>query len=779
MGLLASPETVTGAAHVPVGEDVGVLTHLIAGIRDAGIGQSLVHVRYQVVRLGEDVAIQHVIGVHGPARLLGGVELQEAVRIPDWQQRLAHALTDSLLGDDQIAATQDRAGHEEPAHRVGAVAVEDLIDVRVVALGLGHLQPVGAQDDAVGDDLLEGRAVEQCGGKYVLDVEPAAGLAGVLDDEVRRLLLLEGLHVLEWVVVLGERHGARLEPAVEDVRDAAHHGLAGRVVRVRANQLVDVRAVQGLRSDTEVGLQLLEGAIDVHARVLRIIRHPGWDRRTPVAGAGDVPIAGALQPLTELAVADVFRDPLDLLVEFHHAVADLKHIHEPAGQSHVDQRLAGAPGMRVGVDNRLIAQDALLGLQVADDVAVGVENQRALVLGNQGGELAVGVHRDDQVDAVALTDVHIVLTEGRGLVDDTGTVLGGDVVRHEHHEGVFLISEVIEDRGVLQALELSTCEGGQHLWLLAQLLGIGPQQRGGQQQLGSSEALRAVFADLDQGVLDLRADGQGEVGRQRPRGRRPGDGCGVVQLGVSFPGLGGWVALACTGERHGHGDGRVLAVAVGVVEAGLLVRQRGVLGPGVRQHAEALVDQALVVELLEGPHDGLHVVLVHGLVAVLEVDPASLTGDVVLPLVGVVHDGLGAVLVEAVQSHGLDLALVGDAQLLLRLQLGRKAVAVPAEDARDVVAGHGAVARDDVLDVASEQVAVVRQAIGERRTVVEDVFLIALAVVKAGLEGVVLLPVLQYLFFHGWEVAAPAAHVHAGVDAASWCSHKKILVSGA
>src|SRR5699024_5636487 len=136
-------------------------------------------------------------------------------------------------------------------------------------------------------------------------------------------------------------------------------------------------------------------------------------------------------------------------------------------------------------------------------------------------------------------------------------------------------------------------------------------------------------------------------------------------------------------------------------------------------------------------------------------------------------------LVEAVQSHGLDLALVGDAQLLLRLQLGRKAVAVPAEDARDVVAGHGAVARDDVLDVASEQVAVVRQAIGERRTVVEDVFLVALAVVKAGLEGVVLLPVLQYLFFHGWEVAAPAAHVHAGVDAASWCSHKKILVSGA
>src|SRR5699024_8428370 len=97
----------------------------------------------------------------------------------------------------------------------------------------------------------------------------------------------------------------------------------GRVVRVRTDQLVDVRAVQGLRADTEVGLQLGEGAVDVHARVLRVIGDPGWDRGPPVAGAGDVPVAGALQPLAELAVADVLRDPLDLLIELHHAVADL------------------------------------------------------------------------------------------------------------------------------------------------------------------------------------------------------------------------------------------------------------------------------------------------------------------------------------------------------------------------------------------------------------------------------------------------------------------------
>ena len=64
--------------------------------------------------------------------------------------------------------------------------------------------------------------------------------------------------------------------------------------------------------------------------------------------------------------------------------------------------------------------------------------------------------------------------------------------------------------------------------------------------------------------------------------------------------------------------------------------------------------------------------------------------------------------------------LAGDAELLLGLDLGGQAVAVPAEAALDPAAAHRLVARHDVLDVAGEQVAVVRQAVGERRAVVED-----------------------------------------------------------
>ena len=69
--------------------------------------------------------------------------------------------------------------------------------------------------------------------------------------------------------------------------------------------------------------------------------------------------------------------------------------------------------------------------------------------------------------------------------------------------------------------------------------------------------------------------------------------------------------------------------------------------------------------------------------------------------------------------------MAGDAEFLFGLDLGRQAVAVPAEAPLDPAAAHGLVARDGVLDEAGQQVAVVRQAVGERRAVVEDELVVA------------------------------------------------------
>ena len=65
-----------------------------------------------------------------------------------------------------------------------------------------------------------------------------------------------------------------------------------------------------------------------------------------------------------------------------------------------------------------------------------------------------------------------------------------------------------------------------------------------------------------------------------------------------------------------------------------------------------------------------------------------------------------------------------------------------------LMALHGLVTRDDVLRVAGQQVAVVRQAVGERRTVEEDEFVLAVVAGRAAfdglLEGVVLVPVVKH-----------------------------------
>ena len=233
--------------------------------------------------------------------------------------------------------------------------------VGVVAQRLAHLLAVGAEHDAVAHAGLEGGPVEERGREDVQGVEPAARLPDVLDDEVAREVVLEPLGVLEGVVHLREAHRPRVEPDVEDLLDAAHRRPARRVVGVRARQAVDEGPVQVGDLDAEVALELLERAVDVEPRVLRVVRLPHGDRAAPEAVSRDRPVAGVGQPLAELAVADVRRGPLDLLVELEHPLLDLRHLDEPRRDRHVDERLAAAPAVRVAVVVGLAAQQHRAG----------------------------------------------------------------------------------------------------------------------------------------------------------------------------------------------------------------------------------------------------------------------------------------------------------------------------------------------------------------------------------------------------------------------------------
>ena len=158
------------------------------------------------------------------------------------------------------------------------------------------------------------------------------------------------------------------------------------------------------------------------------------------------------------------------------------------------------------------------------------------------------------------------------------------------------------------------------------------------------------------------------------------------------------------------------------------------------------------MQLLEGPHDGLHEVDVQGLVVVVEIDPARLAGDVVAPLVGVLeHRGL-AVLVELGQTHDFDLGFVLDTELLLRFEFCGQAVAVPAEASLDLASTHGLEARHQVLDVPRQQVTVMRQAVCEGRSVVENELFATVPIGNRRTEGVVVVPLFQDFLFQFGEL---------------------------
>ena len=318
----------------------------------------------------------------------------------------------------------------------------------------------------------------------------------------------------------------------------------------------------------------------------------------------------------------------------------------------------------------------------------------------------------------------VVFAEGRRLVNETRALLGGDVVVGNDDESApfGLGLEVVEQRPVAAPHEVAALDArldGQRRVLLA----IGIKARFGQVE----RPLRIAIGNLD--VVDVRADTDREVRRQRPRGGRPRCERGIFVL-----------------ELEQHGDGRILNVHV--VLARLEVGEHGLERGGHGHHLEALVDQPLVPELLDHPPHRLHVPRVHGLVVVVEIHPASEPRDGLAPLGDVALDdgaALGVVAGHADLGDGLGRR---HAERAVDFLLDRQPVAVPAEAAFDPVALHRPVPRHDVLQHRTHEVAVMGQSGGERRAVVEDVGGLVVRVLDGAAEHVVLLPVPEHAVLH-------------------------------
>ena len=241
--------------------------------------------------------------------------------------------------------------------------------------------------------------------------EPASRLVDPFSDEVSGvdLACVEGLLILERVMDLRVRHGARVEPYVDEVRLALHRA-AGRgdkhdVVHVRAMQVDAVvilgRVGLGHEAVILIGIALHEtrfdGAFDLgvefadgaDALLLRIVfRAPNGQRCAPIATAAQVPVLQVLEPFAEATRAGALWLPVDRIVELDHAIAAGGGADKPAVKRIVKDGLIGAPAVRIVVHVFLDLESQPLLLE--HDTEVDVE--RILVVGVGEGGIVIVLH---------------------------------------------------------------------------------------------------------------------------------------------------------------------------------------------------------------------------------------------------------------------------------------------------------------------------------------------------------------------------------------------------
>ena len=327
----------------------------------------------------------------------------------------------------------------------------------------------------------------------------------------------------------------------------------------------------------------------------------------------------------------------------------------------------------------------------------------------RSSKVPFGLDRVLQRHAEPLAEREVVLAEGERGVHDPGAVVGGHEVGREH--GVAALAEVghVGERRLVGAAH--DLAGG---------LRLDPSPSTFSTSVGGHDQLLPVHVSAH--VVDVRPHRQRGVGEQRPgRGgpRQEGD-------------------ARLVGQREAHVDARVHHVLVALRD---LVRgQRGAVTRAVGHDLVALVEQPLVPDLLQRPPDRLDVGVVEGEVGVVGVDPEADPLGQPVPLVHVLEHRLAALGVELGDAVALDVLLLGEAELLLDLQLDRQPVTVPARLAVDLAAAHRLEAREHVLEHAREHVVGARAAVGGRRTLVEDERLRPLAAAHRLVEDVALAP---------------------------------------
>ena len=346
-----------------------------------------------------------------------------------------------------------------------------------------------------------------------------------------------------------------------------------------------------------------------------------------------------------------------------------------------------------------------------------LKDLRVRILDEQAGKRCVRSHAALLIDAldkghaVLRADAVVVFTEGSRDVDDAGTVLDGDIGIAHHVPALLLRGRDHRvQRLVLPVLQVGTLHALQDLVIASQ---IRLHQR--------FRHVVGIIALLHLHIVQVRVHAEADVGRKGP-------GCGGPCEEVSVLSL------------HLEADRRGALLDVLIALCHLVGGKRGPAARAVGDDLEALVQEPLVPDLLQRPPLGFDEGVVVGDIGIVHIRPEADGLGEILPHPFVLPDRLFALFDERLQTVLLDLLLAVQAEQLLDLDLHGQSVGVPAGLSRDLVALHGAVTRNHVLDDAGQDVADMRLSVGRRRSVVEHIGRTVLAVFDGLFENLLIIP---------------------------------------
>src|SRR5680860_338300 len=188
----------------------------------------------------------------------------------------------------------------------------------------------------------------------------------------------------------------------------------------------------------------------------------------------------------------------------------------------------------------------------------------------------------------------------------------------------------------------------------------------------------------------------------------------------------------------------------------VVVGESGSAAGTVGRHAVVLDEQTLAVDLLQCPPDRFDVGRVHRAVGVLGVDPVTHPLGHLFEPIHVAQHRLTTLRVELGHAVRLDVALAGEAELLLDGELDRQPVAVPTALAVDLETLHRLEPREDVFEDAGLDVVGSGEAVRRGGPLVErprrGALVGVLVAAQGTFEGLVLAPKIEHAVLERGEV---------------------------